>query len=1032
MATKKGCLLSLLVWVSGMAMASSSVPSSAVGRVHMNFDASWKFVQKDIPGAEQADFDDSAWRVLNLPHDWSIEGEYDENNPMGQQCGYLPAGFGWYRKTIKVNPSWKGQHVEIAFDGVCMNSTVWANGKKLGVRPYGWISFAYDISDLVAESDTITFAVRVDNSKQPSARWYTGSGIYAHTWLDVKNRVHVPRGGIFFQTLEANETMATVQVETEVVGDPDATVVHQLFSNDWKKAEPSPLYFSKDWKQSAEGFQTLEVETPKLWSVEDPNLYTLRTIVKSGGKVVDQVDTEVGIRTVEWKPESGMWLNGKNVKLQGVCNHQDAGALGAAVPDKILRFRIQQLKDMGCNALRTAHNPQTPVFYKICDELGMLVMDEIFDGWHRKAFEDYGAHWFDEWWERDITDWVRRDRNHPSIVIYSVGNETRGEVAPELVALCHELDPTRPVTSGHSGSEHMDVLGVNGHSEKMGWFEELEELNKENPRVFIGTENTHTWQVRGFYRTQTWFRDGYPNPKQKPWPCPDLTGEEIFTNDWIIDADRSNRKQIFNSSYDNAMVRLTARRNIQQLRDVPNYAGSFRWTGYDYIGEAGYVHGGWPFKSFMGGAIDMANFEKDLYYLYQSQWADEPMVHILPHWTHPNMKPETLVPVQVYSSCTEVEMFFDGVSLGKQKPGTEWDHMQCQWMIPFKPGALRAVGYIDGKEVVSETIRTAGAPAQIELTVDGEPLKEKGPDIVQVRVAAQDAQGEFYPYGENRTWFSVIGPGKIRALDNGSPVDVEKHFEADNRIAFYGLTRAYIESTGEPGDIALLAGCILGEKKLKFSDVVSIDTQLIALRGKVPEVGIETFYTTDQSEPTDQSTLYTGAFQVEPGTTVKALVTLDGQPFQTLEERFADDEGFIWEGGGQPASVPPGEQAEDAKFEGAAVRDGGEYFRGNGFLRFTKNSDAYVEWYQENDGGAGPADLTIRYSGKVRDEKGYLVTVAVNGHAVEENLLLPNIRRPGFEWSRITLPVQLGRGANTIRITPHQGSGLCIDEMSMR
>lgn len=1012
-----GRLAALFLCIAGIASAGSRVPTVSESRLHMNFDENWKFVQQDVPGAQAVDFDDSGWRVLNLPHDWSIEGEYNENNPMGSQCGYLPAGFGWYRKTIEVDPLWKGRHVEIAFDGVCMNSTVWANGKKLGFRPYGWISFAYDISDMVAESDTITFAVRVDNSKQPSARWYTGSGIYAHTWLDVKDPVHIPRGGIFFQTLEADDEQATVQVSTEVVGDADATVVHQLFSKDGEKV--------------AEGFQILEIKEPKLWSVDAPNLYTLRTIVSSGGKVVDQVDTQVGIRMVEWKPESGMWLNGKNVKLQGVCNHQDAGAFGAAVPEKILRFRIQQLKEMGCNAFRTAHNPQTPDFYRICDELGMLVMDEIFDGWHRKAFEDYGAHWFDEWWERDLTDWVRRDRNHPSIVIYSVGNETRGDIAPELVKKCHEHDPTRPVTSGHSGSDYMDVLGVNGHSEKMGWWDELKELNAENPRVFIGTENTHTWQVRGFYRTQTWFRDGYPNPKQQPWPCPDLTDEEIFTYDWIIDADRSNRKQIFNSSYDNAMVRLTSRRNIQQLRDIPNYAGSFRWTGHDYIGEAGYVHGGWPFRAFMGGAIDLANFEKDLYYLYQSQWTDEPMVHILPHWTHPNMKPGTLVPVQAYSNCDEVELFFNGNSLGRQTPGREWDQMQCQWMVPWKPGTLRAVGFVDGKETVSETVRTAGAPAQIELSVDGEPLAEAGRDIVQVRVAAQDERGEFYPYGENRTWFSVIGPAKIRALDNGSPVDVEKHFEADNRIAFYGLTRAYIESTGD-GDVALLAGCILGEKKLKFSDKVSIDTQLIALRGKLPEVGIEIFYTTDQSDPTPQSTPYTGAFSVEPGTTVKALVVVDGKPFQTLEERFADDEGFIWEGGGQPSSVMPGEQAEDAKFQGAAVRNGGEYFRGKGFLRFTQNSDAYVEWYQENDGGAGPADLTIRYSGKVKDEKGYRVAVAVNGQVVEKNLLLPNIRKPGLEWARVSVPIELNRGANTVRITPHRASGLCIDEILIR
>ncbi|VGO17797.1 Beta-galactosidase BoGH2A [Pontiella desulfatans] len=1010
---KRTTILALL----GLALGAQA------GRERMDFDLGWKFALGDRAGAEAVGYDDASWRMLNLPHDWSIEGEYDESNPMGDTCGYLPAGIGWYRKTIAVDPAWKGRHVEIAFDGVFMNSTVWANGKKLGDRPYGWISFAYDVSEVIGESDSITFAVRVDNDKQPSARWYTGSGIYAHTWLDVKEKVHVQRDGIFIRTqgdtvevdtevVNGCEKMGKMEIRTSII-DPSNTVIANV------QAE-----LDVPCGETGVSKQKIALSNPARWSVEHPVLYTAMSEVFINGVLVDCVTTRFGVRDVEWNPKTGLWINGKNVKLQGVCNHQDAGALGAAVPDKILRFRIGQLKAMGCNAIRTAHNPQTPVFYEICDELGMLVMDEIFDGWKRKAFEDYGAHAFDEWWERDVTDWIRRDRNHPSIVIYSVGNETHGDVAPELVAKCHEHDPTRPVTSGHSNSEDMDIVGVNGHSEKMGWFDEI------GDRTWIGTENTHTWQVRGFYRTKTWFRDGFPNAKQKPYPCPDLTDEEIFTYDWIIDADRSNRKQIFNSSYDNAMVRLTARQNIEQIRDNPNYAGSFRWTGYDYIGEAGYVHGGWPFKSFMGGAIDMANFEKDLYYLYQSQWTDKPMVHMLPHWTHPSMKQGTLVPVQVYSNCDQVQLFVNGKGLDKQAPGTAWDKMQCQWMVPWQPGELKAVGTKDGKRF-EETIRTAGAPAKIALSVDGEPLATQGKDIVQVRVTTQDKDGEFYPYGENRTWFHVVGAGRIKALDNGSPVDVEPHFGTDNRIAFYGLTRAYIESTGE-GDVALLASCILGEKKLVYSDRVSIDARLLALRGALPKPKVEIFYTTDQSEPTDQSTPYTGAFKVEPGTTVKALVVLNGQLVQRLEERFAADEGFIWEGGGQPSGTPPGEQAETAAFKGAEVMGNGEYFRGKGFLRFGKDKGAYVEWYQENDGGAGEADLSIRYGGKIKTEKGHLVKVTVNGAVAHEELLLPNTRNPGREWAKITVPIQMGRGANTIRIEPLSGGGLCIDEILVR
>ena len=995
-------------------------------------DEGWRFHLGVEETAQEPGFVDDSWRMLDLPHDWSIEGEYDENNPMGDQCGYLPAGIGWYRKTVAVDPAWKGRHVEIAFDGVFMNSTVWANGKKLGTRPYGWISFAYDISDIVAGSDTITFAVRVDNEKQPSARWYTGSGIYAHTWLDVMDRVYVERDGVFIRSqgdtvmLDAeirNTQEAAQPVEIEVVlVDPNGLEVVR----ERKAATLAP------GELHVPGFQ-FQVPSPLRWDVDSPQRYEAVVSVVSKGQTLDTVSIRFGIRDIEWKPESGMWLNGRNIKLQGVCNHQDAGALGAAVPDKVLRFRIEQLKAMGCNAIRTAHNPQTPVFYDLCDELGMLVMDELFDGWNRKAFEDYGARFFNEWWERDLTDWIRRDRNHPSVAIYSVGNETAGDVAPELVARCHQLDPTRPVTSGYSNPDDMDVLGVNGDSEKMGWWEELTELNKKNPRVFIGTENTHTWQVRGFYRTRTWYRDGYPSKKQRPYECPDLTPEEIFTYDWIDDANRSSGKQVFNSSYDNAMVRLTSRRNIQQLRDIPNYAGSFRWTGHDYIGEAGYVHGGWPFKAFMGGAIDLANFEKDLYYLYQSQWTDKPMVHLLPHWTHPAMKEGTLVPVQAYSNGNEVELFFNGTSLGKRKPGLEWGQMACEWMVPWHPGELRAVATRDGKPVAGETIRTAGAPAQIALSVDGEPLKAQGKDIVQVRVTTQDATGEFYPYGENRIGFKVIGPGKIRALDNGSPVDVEKHFEAESRIAFHGLARAYVESTGTDGEIALLAGCILGERKLRFSNLVSIDAETIALRGKPAVPSIEIHYTTDGNEPTMESPRYEKAFPVVPGTVVKALVALDGKPVQYLSERFAADEGFVWEGGGQPAQEGNGSQAETARaIDGATVVDTGAYFHGKGYVRFGSQPGAYIEWYQENDGGAGQAMLSIRYGGVVKGEKGHRVRVEVNGETACEDLLLPNTRNPGKEWSRVGVPIDLGQGANTIRLVPLDGNGLCIDEIEVQ
>ncbi|ALJ06871.1 beta-galactosidase [Pseudalgibacter alginicilyticus] len=905
-----------------------------------------------------------------------------------------------------------------------MNSTVYANGQELGTRPYGWISFAYDISDIAQNSNKITFAVRVDNDKQPAARWYTGSGIYAHTWIDVKNKTHISRDGIFVKTAGDK-----VFVETEFTSENNETreavvvtsIVDAIGNIVGASKENIQLNSDKTFKNE------LEINQPNRWSVETPYLYTLKTELFLGNEVVDVVETTFGVRDIEWKPETGMWLNGKNVKLQGVCNHQDAGALGAAVPDKILRFRIQQLKDMGVNAFRTSHNPQTPIFYQICDELGMLVMDEIFDGWKKKAKNDYGAHHFDIWWKRDLTDWIKRDRNHPSVVIYSVGNETGGAVAKDLVEACNVLDPTRPVTSGHSGSQYMNVLGVNGGSEKKGYMEDLD--NNRGGKVFIGTENTHTWQVRGYYRTHTWYRDGFPN-KNNTYEIPNLTKKEVFTHDWIEASERKHRKQIFNSSYDNATVRVSSRLNIEQLRDIPSYAGSFRWTGHDYIGEAGYVHGGWPFKAFMGGAIDLANFEKDLFYLYQSQWTTKPMIHMLPHWTHPKVELGTKIPVWVYSNTDEVELFFNDTSLGKQKPGTKWDIMQCQWMVKWQPGTLKAVGYKEGVVVSEEIVKTANEPAKIKLSIDGEAIGNIANDMVQVRVSATDSVGTFYPYGENRTYFNVVGNGRIKALDNGSPVDVEQHVGPNHRKAFYGLTRAYIESTKETGDINLIASCILGEKKQITSNIVRIDTQIINLRGEKIQPKIEIYYTTNGEEPTINSNKYIKGFKIAPETVVKALLIVNGKPTQILEEHFGKNEGFTWN---ENASTNDdiGEQAEAAILSGAEILSKGSNFKGTGFVSLNKVESA-ISWYQENDGNAGYFDLNIRYSTKNPNLKENSLKISVNDKVVIDRFVLSNSDNLGYTWDEIKHSIYLDRGANTIKIESLDNEIIYIDEIRIK
>jgi len=972
----------------------------------------WSFELGDNISAKEINFDDKNWRVLDIPHDWSIEGEYSPQHSMGASCGYLPAGIAWYRKKIQVPAEWKEKYVEIEFDGIFMNSTVYANGKELGTHPYGWTSFAYDISELVANETSITFAVRVDNELQAAARWYTGSGIYAPSRFNIKERINIPRHGVFVTT-HGGQVNAEVKLSNQTGQTQNIDLSFEIIDADNKVVASLEQGLTLEKEDTLT--PKLEVENPLMWDLDSPNLYYFVTTLTHQGKLIHQEKTRFGFRDIAWKKETGFWLNGKNVKLQGVCNHQDAGALGAAVPEKINRFRIKQLKDMGCNAIRVAHNPQTPDFYRSCDELGMLVMDEIFDGWTRKATHDYGARFFDKYWKSDMTEWLERNRNHPSIVIYSLGNETHGEIAKELIALGHKLDSTRPFTSGGSNTEDMDIIGVNGRSEKSNFFEKAD-MNK----AFVATENPHTWQTRGYYRSKTWYRDGYPNKGQKPFFIPDLTEVEVFQDSWTKAENFTSHKQIFNSSYDNATVRISSRKSIEQLRDIPYYAGNFRWTGYDYIGEAGYVHGGWPYRAFMGGAIDLANFEKDLYYLYQSQWTDKPMVHILPHWTHPMMKEGTKIPVWVYTNCDEAELFLNGQSLGKQKPGKTENEMQVQWLVGYTPGELKAIAYNKGKKVVEKIIKTASAPSQIALAIDGEALAPAGKDIVQVRVTSLDKYGNTYPYGENRSYFHVIGAGRIKALDNGSPIDVEPHFGVNSRIAFYGLTRAFIEANKGDAPIRLLVASIVGEKKLISSKQVHIDVQQIPLRGRSSESEVSIFYTTDGTRPSQSSPIYKQAFDIELGTNVKALVVVDGEEVLQLEERFAKDEGFIYTDDTEIIKST-GEQAELATIIGGTKEDKKKGFKGKGYVALNDKVGS-IEWYLENDGPNVRTNYSIRYFNTSTKEAFGILTINGMDHKIRLN---PNNRGRWQNSQIINAPYN--SGANTVTFTSNSAEAIYVD-----
>jgi len=886
----------------------------ASGRETVNINLGWKFSLQDDPAASQSDFDDSRWRTVDLPHDWAYENGFAEDNAQTERGGYASGGIGWYRKTLNMDAKeLTGRIITLDFDAAYMNSEVWVNGTFLGKRPYGYVSFGYDITRHLRTGRNV-ISVRLDNSLEPSARWYHPCGIYGNVSLTLLAPLHFTKWATFVQSKPMTGGGAKVSISTNVTGENTSVNFTILDANGKTvgKAAAKPVSDNGDF--SAE----ITLAQARLWSPDTPVLYTLCAEITDGKTVTDRLDIPFGIREIRWEAETGFWLNGKNTKIRGVCEHLTGGPVGGAWTEELMRWKLQLLKDMGCNTIRTSHNPSLPMFYDLCDRIGIMVVDEFFDGWSKKAEWDYGRQAFEEWWKRDLTTTIHRDRNHPCVILWSVGNETRGEVAKELVAACHREDPTRLVSSGESEPEQMDIIGKNGGSERPSF------LNNYQPgdKAFLGRETPHTWQVRGYYRTKTWYRDGFPNVRQDPFELPDLTEKEVFTYDWCPPSARTSDKQIFNSSYDNAMVRISARRNLQYLRDKPWYTGHFRWTGFDYPGEAGYVHGGWPFRAFMGGVIDLAGFEKDHYYLYQSQWSEKPMVHLLPHWTHPYMERGVMIPIWAYTTGDEVELFLNGRSLGRVSRGLEWDRMQCQWMAPWEPGTLEAVAYRKGKEIARTRQSTASCPSKLMVSASVNDMQNGG-NLAIVTIDQADSEGLLYPYGENRIHTRLYGSAKMLSLESGNPVDVEGVVGGTSRRAFFGRLRAFVSATSSKGDISILTAAICGDKALKISDRITIEIKELALRGKLPKRDLEIFCTTDGTQPTRRSPRYAGAMRIVQGTTVRAAVYAGEERLFDMTERFGAGEGLYW---GEPdeqgvkGNIVPVAQA---KLNGATLRTSG-------------------------------------------------------------------------------------------------------------
>ncbi|MCA0892147.1 sugar-binding domain-containing protein [Microbulbifer agarilyticus] len=807
---KKFCAKLLVVFLTFTTLSACSsdrpVHGEAEARTRVNFDFNWKFFLGDAPTAKETAFDDAQWRSLNVPHDWSIEGEYDKNNPAGIAGGFLPTGTGWYRKHFDWQEAWQGKRVYIEFDGVYMNSEVWVNGHYLGKRPYGYVSFQYDLTDYLTPQNNV-IAVRVDNANAPSGRWYTGSGIYRHVWLTTVNQQHVPYSGVFVRGENVTREKADVRVTTEVVNhdqaDKTLTLLSELVAPNGEVSAKSRREVEVAAGSTYAAEQAFELLTPELWSVDAPHLYQLKTTVSDGGQVVDRLVTSTGFRSVDISVDRGFVLNGEPIVLQGISMHHDGGPVGAAVPDDVLRKRLIQLKEMGVNAIRTTHNPFAPEFYQMANEMGFLLMNEAFDGWwDAKAKYDYGLY-FDEWWQRDLTDFMRRDRNHPSVVMWSVGNEVPNytpEQQKQLVAFASSIDDSRPITQGRGyAGGHLTIAGFNGHGEFKGAIEKFHEEYPDTP--VIGTEMTHTIHTRGVYRSKTSYRvRDFPAPwevnskegpakkwqriKNKVYKIPNLTEEEVFPS---IDG-------AYGSSYDNSVVRMPIRDEIRLARELPYLLGTFRWTAFDYLGESF----GWPARTANFGVIDLAGFPKGPYYLYQSQWSSEPMVHLDPHWTHPG-KEGVEIPVVVYTNQPSAEVFLNGESLGEKAMG---DAMQLVWLVPYEAGELTVVAKNGSEEVVRKSVRSAGAPASVAISIDRTEITANQTDVVHVELDVVDDQGNMVPSASNRLNIAVEGAARLIGVENGDILDLEPH-KVPTRKAFMGKALALLQATDQPGPITV-------------------------------------------------------------------------------------------------------------------------------------------------------------------------------------------------------------------------------------
>lgn len=792
-------------------LTTNKLATADLVRERLSFNENWRF-RKDASPTELAgeNFDDSRWRLLNLPHDWGIEGPFKQEYPGA--TGKLPWwGVGWYRKHFTIQSADRGRRVFVDFDGAMSHAEVWLNGKSLGGWPYGYASFRIELTPYLKFDSENVIAVRLDNPEK-SSRWYPGGGIYRNVWLVKASPVHVAYCGTFISTSEVSADKATVKLQIRVQNQSGENVqakvkteIHEIDAarNVMKDivASSEETAISIPLGESGLSESIVTISRPQLWRLKDPRLYAAITSVTQDGKLVDQYETQLGIRKIEFTADNGFLLNGERVQLNGVCLHHDLGALGAAVNTRAIERRIELLQKMGCNAIRTSHNPPTPELLDLCDRMGMLVIDEAFDCWKKgKLPHDYSS-LFAEWHEKDLRAMIRRDRNHPSVILWSTGNEVREQNIPEdypiseeLRRIAHEEDPTRMTTAGCS----FDEAGYNG-------FQKTLDVFGFNYKPYL-------------YRS---FRDTSPTIPvigSETSSCVSTRGEYVFP----VESDKSKGQANFQvSSYDlyAPAWAMPPDWEFDGLDENPFVAGEFVWTGFDYLGEPTPYNADTtnllnltdpierakmqaelnqlgkisvPSRSSYFGIIDLAGFPKDRFYLYQARWRPElPMAHILPHWNWPE-RIGKITPVHVYTSGDEAELFLNGKSLGRRKKQPlqyrlRWDD------VKYDPGELKVVTWKNGKLWAEQTVCTAGPASQLILTPDRQEILGDGSDLSFVTVTIADANGLTVPRSAQRVHFEIEGPADIIAVDNGDPTSHES-FQAMDRKAFNGLCMVIIRT----------------------------------------------------------------------------------------------------------------------------------------------------------------------------------------------------------------------------------------------